>query len=102
METIVGERGQVRYGDKWAVATWVRELDQKQQRSAIEDRQGDLTAGACAAGDRERNGVWSRVQVRKRRKPTQRLQDGETKIYRVPSLDFVVIGLTPNILKPRL
>lgn len=45
----------------------------------------DLTAGACAAGDRERNGVWCCVQVTKREKPTQRLQDGETKMYRVPS-----------------
>lgn len=62
----------------------------------------DLTAGACAAGDRERNGVWCCVQVTKREKPTQRLQDGETKMYRVPSLDFAVIGLIPNTLKPRL
>ena len=29
------------------------------ERSAVEDREGDLTAGARATGDRERNGVWS-------------------------------------------
>lgn len=66
----------MRYGDKLAVAAWVRELDKKQQRSAIEDREGDLTAGAWAAGDRERNGLWNRVPVRK----------GGIKICSLPSL----------------
>lgn len=54
-EMIVVQRCKMRYGDKWEAATQVRELDQKQQRSAVEDREGDLTAGAQAASDRERN-----------------------------------------------
>lgn len=46
---------EVKYGDKCEVVRWVRELDQKQQRSAAEDREGDLTAGAQGKCNRERN-----------------------------------------------
>lgn len=42
-----------RYGDKWEVGTWVRQLDQKQQRSAMEDGEGDLPGGGVCRSEEE-------------------------------------------------